>query len=117
MMQLFDAPDSIQGVGKREESTVATQALAMLNSPIIRGFASKLAERIKPSGETGIGGTIAAAYRIVFSRLPTESELAAMKGFVQTQTESRGANGNAEAIAIEDFCHLLLCMNEFVYID
>ena len=117
MMQLFDAPDSIQGVGKREESTVAPQALAMLNSPTVRGFASKLAERIKPSGETGIGDTIAAAYRIVLSRLPTESELAAMKGFVQTQTESRSATGNAEALAIEDFCHLLLCMNEFVYID
>jgi hypothetical protein len=117
MMQLFDAPDSIQGVGSREESTVAPQALAMLNSPLVRGFATKLAERARPSEGTTLDGAISGAYRIALSRPPTSDELASMKTFVQRQAESRGTGGNAEALAFRDFCHVLLCMNEFVYVD
>ena len=38
-LQLFDAPDAMQGVGRRSENAVAPQALAMLNSPFVREFA------------------------------------------------------------------------------
>ncbi len=117
MLQLFDAPDAMQGVGSREESTVAPQALALLNSPIVRGYATKLAERVRPTAETSIDDAITSAYQIALSRPPSDAERSSMADFIQRQTESRGTGGNAEALAVRDFCHVLLCMNEFVYVD
>ena len=46
LLQLFDAPDAMQGIGAREESTVAPQALALINSPIVREMAAKFAARV-----------------------------------------------------------------------
>ncbi|HIA20539.1 MAG TPA: DUF1553 domain-containing protein [Planctomycetaceae bacterium] len=43
MLQLFDAPDSIQGIGNRDVTTVPPQALAMMNSPVVRQLAEKFA--------------------------------------------------------------------------
>ena len=36
ILQLFDAPDAIQSIGNRDVTTVPPQALAMMNSPLIR---------------------------------------------------------------------------------
>ncbi|MCH7726013.1 MAG: PSD1 domain-containing protein [Planctomycetes bacterium] len=117
ILQLFDAPDSIQGVGSRENSTVAPQALAMLNSPMVRGLAAKFAARAKPDKETSIDSAIENAYRIALSRNPDEEERSSMKEFIQRQTELRGSANNAQDLAFRDFCHVLLCMNEFIYVD
>lgn len=117
MLQLFDAPDAIQGVGSRQKSTVAPQALAMLNSATVRNLATKFAQRVKPNADTSIDEVIDRAYRIAFSRPPSNDELSQMKDFIERQSESRGKGGNSENLAVRDFCHLLLCMNEFMYVD
>ncbi|HEV3138330.1 MAG TPA: PSD1 and planctomycete cytochrome C domain-containing protein, partial [Pirellulales bacterium] len=43
-MVLFDAPDALQGLGQRSSTTVAPQALAMLNSAQIQGYARAFAK-------------------------------------------------------------------------
>ena len=40
-----------------------------------------------------------------------------MLAFIKTQAESRKGQANAEELAVRDFCHLLLCSNEFIYVD
>lgn len=117
MLQLFNAPDSMQGIASREESTVAPQALVLLNSAMIRDLAGKFAAQARPTAETSIPDTIDRAYRIALSRPPSESEQTTMQAFIQRQKESRGTEASAESLAVRDFCHLLLCMNEFLYID
>ena len=122
VLQLFDAPDAMQGIGSREESTVAPQALAMLNSPFVRDLANKLAKRVRnnskaPDSKTSLAETVSRAYRTALSRPATEAELQAMTAFVKRQATLRGGKGDAEAAAFRDFCHVLLCMNEFIYID
>ena len=117
LLQLFDAPDSMQGIATREESTVAPQALALLNSPVIGDLATKFAARVRPSSDISIEATIDRAYQVALSRPATVSEQATMKDFIQRQKESRGDAENAESLSVRDFCHLLLCMNGFVYID
>src|SRR5262249_38278717 len=42
-MVLFDAPDALQGIDRRPTTTVAPQALLLLNSPTVRGYAEGLA--------------------------------------------------------------------------
>ena len=117
LLQLFDAPDTMQGVGTREESTVAPQALALLNSPLIRELATKFATRVRPDASVSLDDAVDRAYRVALSRPATQSEVATMRTFIEQQTASRGDDPNAEALAVRDFCHLVLCMNEFVYID
>ncbi|MCB9922176.1 MAG: PSD1 domain-containing protein [Planctomycetaceae bacterium] len=117
ILQLFDAPDTMQGIAAREESTVAPQALALLNSPIIRDLATKFATQVRPNSETSIEQAIDRTYQIALARPASDSERAAMADFIEQQRLSRGTDANAEVLAVRDFCHLILCMNEFVYID
>jgi hypothetical protein len=117
LLQLFDAPDTMQGIGTREESTVAPQALALLNSPLVRDLASSLVARARPTAETPIEQAIDAAYRLTFARPATAAEVSMMRQFIHDQQALRAGDANAESLAVRDFCHLLLCMNEFVYID
>jgi hypothetical protein len=117
LLQLFDAPDAMQGIATREESTVAPQALALLNSPIVRGLATKLAAQVKPTAETTVEQAINRAYEVTLSRPATSDEATTMQAFIEDQTKSRGSDANAQTLALRDFCHLLLCMNEFVYVD
>ena len=117
MLQLFDAPDTMQSIGTREESTVAPQALTLLNSPVMRDLATKFAARVRPSAETSIEEAIDRAWRIALARSTTDAERSAMKEFIQRHQTSRDTDEEAEFLALRDFCHLILCMNEFVYID
>jgi len=116
-LQLFDAPDTMQGIATRQESTVAPQALALLNSPIIREIATQFAGRVRPNNETSIAQTIDTAYRIALCRKPTAAETEAMQAFIERHQKSRANDANATPLAVRDFCHLILCLNEFVYID
>jgi hypothetical protein len=117
LLQLFDAPDAMQGIASREESTVAPQALALLNSPIIRDLATKFAAKVRPNAETTIEETIDRTYELALSRPASDTERNGMKAFILNQKKSRGDDTNAENLAVRDFCHLVLCMNEFVYVD
>lgn len=117
MLTLFDAPDAMQGIATREQSTVAPQALAMLNSPIIRGLATKFASRIRPNAETSIDTVIESAYHLALGRPATDDEKSTMTNFIERQKSLRSDKDNAEELAVQDFCQLILCLNEFIYIE
>ena len=72
---------------------------------------------MRATNETTIEQAIASAYALALSRPPTTGEIQTMNQFIQSQTEMRGGDANAQQLAVRDFCHLVLCMNEFVYID
>ena len=41
-----------------------------------------------------------------------------MLSFIHQQASAGGTSSAAtEQLALEEFCHVLLCLNEFVYID
>ena len=114
MLQLFDAPDAMQSIGHREVSTVAPQSLALLNSPAVRNWAADLAKRARPDAGIPLPEAVETASLITCARSPEAAELSGILSFIERQTRARA--GNAEA-AFQDFCQLLLCSNEFVYID
>ncbi|MAT11119.1 MAG: hypothetical protein CMM02_08940 [Rhodopirellula sp.] len=117
LLKLFDAPDAMQGIATREQSTVAPQALALLNAPLIREYATQFAARVRATNETPIEQVITSTYELALSRSATADEIQTMNQFIQSQTEKRGGDAHAEQLAVRDFCHLVLCMNEFIYID
>ncbi|MDE0735716.1 MAG: DUF1549 and DUF1553 domain-containing protein, partial [Pirellulaceae bacterium] len=117
LLQLFDAPDSIQGIGDRDVTTVPPQALAMMNSPVIRQLAEKFSKRLQAGPEITPENQVGEAYQLALSRQPTESEMEQMVEFIKSQASSYGATDAAMQRALADFCQLVLCLNEFMFVD
>jgi len=72
---------------------------------------------VREEGATTPTEIVAATFWRSLSRPPSENELQTMTAFIQTQAESYGSDANAMAIAFADYGQLMLCLNEFVYVD
>jgi hypothetical protein len=117
LLQMFDVPEALQSIGERSVTTVPTQSLAFMNSPFVRTAAQKLAARLRPASEASLSQAIEQAYLIVLSRRPTDAEQQRMHGFIERQAESYGKTPQAREQALVDFCQVMLCLNEFIYLD
>jgi hypothetical protein len=89
--EVNDAPSPTASCGRRSQTTVAPQALALLNDPFIRDCARAFAAR---------AGSPRKAFEMALGRPPTPRELEA-----------------ASALDLVDFCHVLFTLNEFSYVD
>jgi hypothetical protein len=74
LMTVFDFPNSEKPCGRRDVTTVAPQALAMLNNRFVHSRSEGLARRILAK-EPGAREAIREAWRSVLAREPTEAEL------------------------------------------
>ncbi|MEY3172353.1 MAG: hypothetical protein RLZZ436_266 [Planctomycetota bacterium] len=118
IMTVFDAPEPTQSIGERSITTVPTQALTLLNSPIVRQQAEKLAALVRNTPERPLEDAIRDAWQRALARQPEPAELSRMQSFIHQQSTALGAQSPAnDQRAFEEFCHVLLCLNEFVYID
>jgi len=120
MMSLFDGPDTLQDLAVRPETTVAPQALLLMNSPIVRGYATALAVRtLRESLSIDEASRVAAAYKLTLSRAPTDTEVRDTLEFVANQAahyEREGKGDQSTYLAWADFCQVLFGLNEFTYI-
>ena len=122
-LTLFDAPEPAASVGERGATTLPTQALAMMNSTFVRDIATRLTQRAQVNGAEP-AAVIANASRIALGRAPTPAEQARLVKFYEQQLELLGppsADAKAAAAqttrALTETCLVLLCMNEFIYVD
>jgi hypothetical protein len=117
-MMLFDAPDSLQGLGERAATIVAPQALAMLNSSQVQGYCRAFARRIAPR-DGKVDDAIGRGFAESLARSPDSAELADALAFVAAQRASyeAAANSDATELALADFCQVLFSLSEFIYID
>ena len=100
--EVFDLPDQNIACTQRNSSTVPTQALMLMNDEFILSHASKLAAKIKAAASSK-DQQVRLAYELALSRPPTEQERTLALVFLETQK-------------LEAFTHVLLNLNEFVYI-
>ena len=72
-----------------------------------------------PDAATGLPEAIRSAYEYTLARAPLESESSEAEAFIRQQTESYAAMRPSESreLALADFCQVLMCLNEFAYID
>jgi len=107
---LFDAADPETSVDRRTVSTVAPQALFLLNHPFSREQSAALAERLKKEAPAVSEDRIRRAYALLYGRQPTAEELRIGLQFVS------GSPADAD-LAWREYCQLLMCANEFIYVD
>jgi hypothetical protein len=102
-LETFDLPDSNLSCPKREQSTTAPQALALLNAKDVVTAANKLAQRVEKEASSP-QDRIVLAYRLVLGRGPTPREEEVAREFLQESPMS-------------ELCRALFNLNEFVYLD
>ncbi|MSU35977.1 MAG: DUF1553 domain-containing protein [Pedosphaera sp.] len=106
---VFDGPDSSAIVEKRTVSTVAPQALFLLNDPFTIDQARELARRIAHDFSASTPDEqVRAAYRLLFGRSPTGVEISVGQTLLE---------GPGQADLLARYCQLLLGSNEFFYVD
>lgn len=113
LFDLFDRPDAQISCARRNESTTAPQALALLNSEFAHDTAAKLAKSLTQTHGSDIPALMTAATRLCLSRIPTEIEITAGSTFMEQQARLTGSL-NA---ALADYCLALLNSNEFLFVD
>ena len=117
MLMLFDAPDTLQDLSVRSETTVALQALMLLNSPLVRQYAEGLAGRVMPGKAGEAERAIALAYETALGRKPSAAERTATLEFLAARKrpiEANSASGQTHWPGAT-FARRL-GMNEFIYV-
>ena len=104
---LFDAADPETPTEKRITTTVAPQALFLLNHPLAIEQAKLLAKRLKEMPAKSEEERIRFAYRLLYSREAKPAEVAVGMSFLNRSKE----------IGWEEYAQVLLCANEFIYVD
>jgi len=118
MLQTFDAPDPNLIVGERDVTTVAPQALFMMNNPFVITQSNQMAQRVL--GEMGPNSDVRIdfAYRIAFGRVASQSEKPALRHFLADYRHSlatSGTKGNADLATWAALCQSLFASGEFRY--
>lgn len=123
LMQVFDAPDASSSCGRRSNTIVAPQALALLNDPFLRVRSVDFAKRVLVESGSDHAKWISACFQLAIGRAPNESELHASLNFLENQIASRIAQHpkvseeQNRLLALADFCQGMFCLNEFIYVD
>ena len=117
-MQAFDTPEPLVSQGTRPTTTVAPQALFLMNSPHVRSWAAVFDKRFAPNPEA-LAEAVARAYSLALNRLPTKRERADAVDFIEQQTARYRAEQKPDAreLALTDFAQSVLSLNEFIYAE
>ncbi len=119
LFQAFDRPDLLVSCARRQNTTVAPQALTLLNDRFVRACATDFARRLITMCDDNDREIVEQSFQIAFTRSPTESEASASLEFIKSQSLSRKSRDNEEfrLEAMTDYCQSLFGLNEFVYVD
>ncbi|MCY4511576.1 MAG: PSD1 and planctomycete cytochrome C domain-containing protein [Acidobacteria bacterium] len=101
--ETFDLPDQNQTAAARNVSTVATQALTLMNNEFVLNQAKLFAERLERAAPGDVDRQIDLAYRIALTRPPAPEEAEIARGLVSSQS-------------LVDLTHVMLNLNEFLYL-
>jgi hypothetical protein len=105
--EAFDRPDTNASCPKRAVTTIAPQALSLLNGKLALDSSRALADRVAREAGPDASARVDRAYRLALGRGPDPVERRLAEGFLL----------QGEDASLADFCLALLNLNEFVYVD
>jgi hypothetical protein len=97
LFEAFDFADPSLVVGKRSDSTVAPQALFMMNHPWVMEQSQSAAQKLLATKLTDDRERVARAYRLVLGRAPTDGEVTLALKFLPAESTSSEAAKRTEA--------------------
>ena len=121
---LFDAADPESVVDQRTVSTVAPQSLFLMNHPFVLQLLPPMAERASrglayDSSDAELAGTIDHLYLSLFARTATRKEQTLGIELIRRQVAAAPNNHKLTAFksAWQQYCQVLLCTNELIYLN
>lgn len=118
-LEVFDSPIVPINCTQRMQSATVLQSFTQLNDEFVLEHAGHLAARLPK--DASCQDQVRSAWRIVLAREARSDELERAAEFVELQTQfyaqSEGTQANAPHLALKDLCHMLLCTNEFLYVE
>jgi len=127
LLEAFDTPDPASSAGRRLVTTTPTQGLELMNSAFINEQARILAERVRAEAWQSRGAMIDRVYLLAYGRPPEAEEHKRAMAFLERQAARYPSPKDQTGTiipgtdpfhrALQDFCQVTLCSNEFVYIN
>jgi hypothetical protein len=120
VLSIFDFPHPNEIVGARPETTVATQALFLLNAPFVKHQAAKLAERLANDSADDERMRVNRLYLLTASRPAETDEIETAITFLDQCAQDLAANANrdeARRAAWVQLCHAMLGSNSFLFCE
>jgi hypothetical protein len=108
LLEVLDVCDTARTTARRNVTSVAPQALTLLNGDFTSQQARHLAERLRHEVGDDAEKQIERAYELALCRLPTATERATLLRFLKSEDRPR---------ALVEMCRVLFNLNEFVYPD
>ena len=131
ILETFDLPQMNPNCVERPNSTVASQALHLLNDGLVRALTFQFAQRIEAKAGDDRYQQVEHVYQDALSRKPTSEETQlALEALSQltAEWEARRAESaskptnekespSAEMQALANFCHVIMNSAEFLFVD
>jgi hypothetical protein len=120
-MALFDAADPNGVTCVRNDTTVPSQALYMLNNRFVRDQAGHVARALVSDAQADDADRIRRAHVLALGRPPSAEETSEALAYVGEFAGRVQAAGrpepDARLAAWQSYCQTLYCLNEFLYLD
>jgi hypothetical protein len=104
MFETFDQPNLINSIDRRNRTTIAPQALILMNNGMVLAQARQFADRLRREAGDDVDKQVDRAFRLALARPPDAFERRTSAEFVR-----RASTG------LVDLCHALMNLNEFVF--
>jgi hypothetical protein len=115
LLNLFDFGDATTSSGKRTVTTVAPQALFMMNSSFVTARSNQLSALLMKDGADG-PSRLRSLYLRVLNREPNAMEIDSGLTYLTSFTE-KFSGKRTEADAWFSLARVLIASNEFIYVD
>jgi hypothetical protein len=104
LLESFDMPDNSTPCGRREVSTIAPQALMLLNGSLAADAARAFAKRVKHDVGDDPTQQVQRAFELALQRSADEAELAVSRTLLAKRS-------------LAELCRVLVNLNEFAYVE
>jgi hypothetical protein len=104
LLESFDLPDNSTSCARRPVSTVAPQALTLLNSALTADVARAFAKRVADDAGPDPAKQVERAFELALQRRPEKDEAAVCERLLAKRS-------------LAELCRALVNLNEFVYVD
>jgi hypothetical protein len=111
MLECFDVPVMEPNCEARSFSTVAPQALLLMNNTFVLAQSEQFAKRVRREAGDDPMAQVTLAWKLAFARTPTTQEANGGAAFLAKMSADK------KDAALTRFCQALLSSNEFLYVD
>ena len=121
MFQVFDFSDPSVLNGKRQSTTIAPQALFLMNSKVVVDECQSMAQNLLANSELDDKQRIQQAFQMVYTRSASELEISESMGYLSRYQEALESQqldkDESRQRSWQSLCHALIVASEFIYLE